>query len=77
MYEFICKTWTIEPERFNLNPIHQMPGLNNQAVERPVSARPYVRSDNGEYIVQDLLYFILVLVILIGVDGLARGLGKL
>ncbi|MGB3833567.1 MAG: IS481 family transposase, partial [Mesorhizobium sp.] len=27
-YEFICKRWTIEPERFNLNPIHQMPGLN-------------------------------------------------
>ena len=28
-YEFICKQWTIEPERFTLNPIHQMPGLNN------------------------------------------------
>jgi transposase InsO family protein len=27
-YEYICKTWTKEPERFNLNPIHQMPGLN-------------------------------------------------
>lgn len=27
-YEFICKCWTKEPERFNLNPIHQMPGLN-------------------------------------------------
>lgn len=27
-YEFICKTWTAEPKRFNLNPIHQMPGLN-------------------------------------------------
>ena len=27
-YEFICKRWTIEPERFNLDPIHQMPGLN-------------------------------------------------
>ena len=27
-YEFICKTWTSEPERFNLNPCHQMPGLN-------------------------------------------------
>jgi hypothetical protein len=26
-YEYICKTWTKEPERFNLNPIHQMPGL--------------------------------------------------
>ncbi len=27
-YEYICKCWTNEPERFNLNPIHQMPGLN-------------------------------------------------
>jgi transposase InsO family protein len=27
--EFICKQWTIEPQRFSLNPIHQMPGLNN------------------------------------------------
>jgi transposase InsO family protein len=27
-YEFICKQWTSEPERFKLNPIHQMPGLN-------------------------------------------------
>jgi len=28
-YEHICKVWTSEPERFILNPIHQMPGLNN------------------------------------------------
>ena len=28
-YEFICKCWTKEPERFSLNPFHQMPGLNN------------------------------------------------
>jgi hypothetical protein len=28
-YEFICKRWTIEPEKFMLNPIHQMPGLNS------------------------------------------------
>ena len=27
-YEFICKCWTKEPDRFNLDPIHQMPGLN-------------------------------------------------
>ena len=27
-YEFICKCWTNQPERFNLNPVHQMPGLN-------------------------------------------------
>src|ERR687884_769503 len=28
-YEFICKAWATEPQRFTLNPIHQMPGLNN------------------------------------------------
>jgi len=27
-YEFICKCWTNQPERFNLNPIHQIPGPN-------------------------------------------------
>jgi hypothetical protein len=27
-YEFICKGWTNQPERFNLNPIHQISGLN-------------------------------------------------
>jgi transposase InsO family protein len=27
-YEYICKIWTKEPQRFTLNPIHQMPGLN-------------------------------------------------
>ena len=28
-YEAICKTWTIEPKRFTLDPAHQMPGLNS------------------------------------------------
>ena len=27
-YEYICKIWTSEPERFTLDPTHQMPGLN-------------------------------------------------
>jgi transposase InsO family protein len=27
-YEFICKRWTSEPDRFIFDPIHQMPGLN-------------------------------------------------
>jgi hypothetical protein len=27
-YEYICKIWTSEPDRFVLDPIHQMPGLN-------------------------------------------------
>src|SRR5919112_851157 len=28
-YEAICKAWTDDPQRFTLNPLHQMPGLNN------------------------------------------------
>ena len=27
-YEFICKCWTSQPERFNIDPLQQMPGLN-------------------------------------------------
>jgi transposase InsO family protein len=27
-YEFICKCWTSEPDRFAVDPTHQMPGLN-------------------------------------------------
>jgi transposase InsO family protein len=27
-YEAICKAWTDDPQRFTLNPLHQMPGLN-------------------------------------------------
>ena len=27
-YEFVCKTWTKEPERFKINPIHRTVGLN-------------------------------------------------
>jgi hypothetical protein len=26
-YEFICRRWTTEPQRFNLNPLQKMPGL--------------------------------------------------
>ena len=27
-YEFICRAWTKEPERFRLDPLHHTPGLN-------------------------------------------------
>ena len=27
-YEFICKAWADQPQRFTQNPHHQMPGLN-------------------------------------------------
>lgn len=27
-FEYICKIWTSEPDRFTLNPAHQLPGLN-------------------------------------------------
>ena len=32
--EFICKLWTKEPERFSVNPLQQMPGLNTFATNR-------------------------------------------
>jgi len=32
-YEYICKIWTSEPDRFILNPIHQRPGLNTLSLE--------------------------------------------
>ncbi len=25
-YEYICKVWTLEPQRFKINPYHQVPG---------------------------------------------------
>jgi transposase InsO family protein len=28
-YEFIGKVWASQPERFTVNPLQQMPGLNN------------------------------------------------
>ena len=27
-YVFICKAWAAQPQRFRLNPLQQMPGLN-------------------------------------------------
>ena len=33
-YEYICKIWTSEPDRFIVDPIHQMPGPNTYAVMR-------------------------------------------
>lgn len=32
--EYICKVWTSEPNRFILNPIQQMPGLNKPPVPK-------------------------------------------
>ena len=28
-YEFICRAWTTKLNRFTLNPLQQMPGLNS------------------------------------------------
>ncbi len=28
-FEFVCRAWQHEPERFTSNPLHQMPGLNS------------------------------------------------
>ena len=32
-FEFICKQWTNEPERFKFNPLHNVPGLNSLKVQ--------------------------------------------
>jgi transposase InsO family protein len=37
-YEFVCKTWTEQPQRFTINPLHQMPGLNIGAAGHAGSA---------------------------------------
>jgi hypothetical protein len=44
-YEFICKQWTEEPERFRFNPIHQMPGLNIISGASEISPHPSIVSD--------------------------------
>ena len=45
-YEFICKSWQKEPNRFTLNPIHQMPGLTPRLPKRE-SARELSNTDNS------------------------------
>jgi hypothetical protein len=35
-YEYICKCWTSQPERFRPNPLQQMPGLNRVRHRYPV-----------------------------------------
>ena len=47
-YEFVCKAWTSQPQRFKLNPLQQMPGLNtsegNGTAAAPCSATKSVSS---------------------------------
>jgi transposase InsO family protein len=44
-YEYICKIWTSEPNRFILNPILKMPGLNIGAIAvTPPGPKIYVSS---------------------------------
>ena len=58
-YEYICKIWTSEPDRFILNPIHQMPGLNAfmcfiSAINGP-SPVPVTTSDGVGYSAEHLV----------------------
>jgi hypothetical protein len=49
-YEYIVKIWTSEPDRFIVNPIHQMPGLNTQAPAphtAPMEQRPALAVRTG------------------------------
>jgi len=43
-YEYICKRGTLEPERFRLNPLYQMPGLN---ISRPFHRRVAEATPSG------------------------------
>jgi hypothetical protein len=41
-YEYICRLWTEQPQRFKLDPIHHMPGLNTTRSKWPSpSSRPF------------------------------------
>src|ERR1700727_1950262 len=31
-YEFVCKAWTSQPQRFTISPLQKMPGLNTWSV---------------------------------------------
>lgn len=39
-HEYICKIWATEPERFKLDPHHQMPGRNNQGKKYSIKIQP-------------------------------------
>jgi hypothetical protein len=43
-YEYICKCWTSQPERFKLNPLQQMPGRNASCRNGVAAARAKLRS---------------------------------
>src|ERR1700722_2512427 len=38
-YEFVCKAWTSQPQRFKLNPLQQMQGLNTQSTPATILTR--------------------------------------
>lgn len=42
-YESTCKTWTNEPARFRINPLHQMPGLNTWLSNAIATRQPRAR----------------------------------
>jgi transposase InsO family protein len=42
-YEFICKCWTSQPERFKLNPLQKMPGLIPMAMRSDSRGIPLAR----------------------------------
>jgi len=45
-YEYICKIWTSEPERFILDPVHQMPGLNIAVCGNENAPKPSAKTSN-------------------------------
>ncbi len=44
--EYIAKIWTSEPDRFIVNPIHQMPGLNTSSRTSLTTDEPLMLTDS-------------------------------
>ncbi|WP_245287078.1 integrase core domain-containing protein, partial [Bradyrhizobium sp. Tv2a-2] len=61
-YEYICKCWTSQPERFKLNPLQQMPGLNTDTAMRTM---PIVAVMNRTVLTWNAIWWAATAVVLI------------
>ncbi|WP_373277515.1 IS3 family transposase, partial [Gluconobacter thailandicus] len=44
-YEYVCKIWTSEPEKFIINPTHQTPGPNTKVRDGSLCSFPRKRQE--------------------------------
>ena len=71
-YEYICKIWTNEPERFRLDPLHQMPGLNTECGRPHRSVmRPPLRGLLDFLEARRLIIFLVSATFLSGIGGVS------